>query len=182
MDNYLIHFNIKGSHWGIRRWQYEDGSLTPEGRVRYSKSKGNRSAIKIAKERKKQQDREEKAIAKKAVQDLKKSRRDEKKPNYSPDYKKPVSEYTNEELKVINERLKLESEYKNKIKDLTHNTISKGQKIVNSLGTLNTALNAISGAYSNVNKIVATTNLLNKNLKTLGTEGAVESKKKADKK
>lgn len=33
--DYLEHFNIKGSHWGKRRYQNYDGSLTPEGRERY---------------------------------------------------------------------------------------------------------------------------------------------------
>lgn len=32
---YLIHHGIKGQKWGIRRYQNEDGSLTPEGEKRY---------------------------------------------------------------------------------------------------------------------------------------------------
>lgn len=31
----LAHHGIKGMKWGVRRWQYADGSLTPEGIVRY---------------------------------------------------------------------------------------------------------------------------------------------------
>lgn len=31
----LEHFGILGQRKGVRRYQYEDGSLTPEGRVRY---------------------------------------------------------------------------------------------------------------------------------------------------
>lgn len=31
----LYHYGIKGQKWGVRRWQNEDGSLTPEGRKRY---------------------------------------------------------------------------------------------------------------------------------------------------
>lgn len=31
----LSHFGIFGQKWGIRRWQYSDGSLTPQGRVHY---------------------------------------------------------------------------------------------------------------------------------------------------
>lgn len=33
----LKHWGILGMHWGIRRYQNEDGSWTPEGRIRYSK-------------------------------------------------------------------------------------------------------------------------------------------------
>lgn len=34
--NELMHHGIKGQKWGVRRYQNEDGSLTPEGRKRYS--------------------------------------------------------------------------------------------------------------------------------------------------
>ena len=35
--DYLMHHGIKGQKWGIRNYQYEDGTLTPEGRERYGK-------------------------------------------------------------------------------------------------------------------------------------------------
>ena len=34
-DNVIIHFGIKGQRWGIRRFENEDGTLTPEGKIRY---------------------------------------------------------------------------------------------------------------------------------------------------
>lgn len=36
-DRYLSHFGILGMRWGVRRYQNSDGSLTPEGKERYSK-------------------------------------------------------------------------------------------------------------------------------------------------
>ena len=36
-ENYLAHHGIKGQKWGIRRFQNEDGTLTPEGKKRYGK-------------------------------------------------------------------------------------------------------------------------------------------------
>lgn len=36
MDYVLVHHGIKGQKWGIRRYQNEDGSLTPEGKERYN--------------------------------------------------------------------------------------------------------------------------------------------------
>lgn len=38
MSEYISHFGIKGMKWGVRRYQSEDGSLTPEGRKRYGRS------------------------------------------------------------------------------------------------------------------------------------------------
>ena len=37
MEEYLVHHGILGMHWGIRRYQNPDGSLTEEGRKRLEK-------------------------------------------------------------------------------------------------------------------------------------------------
>lgn len=31
----IIHYGVKGQHWGERRWQNQDGSLTEAGRIHY---------------------------------------------------------------------------------------------------------------------------------------------------
>jgi len=36
----IAHSGIPGMHWGVRRFQYADGSLTSEGKIRYAKSNG----------------------------------------------------------------------------------------------------------------------------------------------
>lgn len=36
-DDELMHHGIKGMKWGVRRYQNKNGSLTPEGKKRYSK-------------------------------------------------------------------------------------------------------------------------------------------------
>jgi phage pi2 protein 07 len=35
-DDYVAHFGIKGMKWGVRRYQNNDGSLTPTGKTRYT--------------------------------------------------------------------------------------------------------------------------------------------------
>lgn len=39
-DDYLAHYGISGQKHGIRRYQNEDGSLTPEGKERYGEQRG----------------------------------------------------------------------------------------------------------------------------------------------
>ena len=36
MENDICHFGIKGMKWGVRRYQNKDGSLTSDGKARYS--------------------------------------------------------------------------------------------------------------------------------------------------
>lgn len=54
-NNYLSHEGVKGMRWGERRYQYKDGSLTPEGRRHYGYGDGNRqrlrAEIKIVREK-----------------------------------------------------------------------------------------------------------------------------------
>lgn len=64
-NNYLEHYGTKGQKWGIRRYQYKDGTLTPLGRKRLEKLTKEQSKLLT---NSKQQ--EEKAPAKKSVKDL----------------------------------------------------------------------------------------------------------------
>lgn len=47
-DDELYHHGIKGQKWGIRRYQNPDGSLTPEGKMRYSGSNKINNLVKDA--------------------------------------------------------------------------------------------------------------------------------------
>lgn len=43
--SYLAHHGIKGMRWGVRRYQNEDGSLTPEGRAHYLGERKNQTVF-----------------------------------------------------------------------------------------------------------------------------------------
>ena len=120
---YLMHWGIKGQRWGVRRYQNNDGSLTPAGKVRYRDANGawlfDHSKIDKAKE-----------IAAKAVTPSIKAGKD--KPNISPAQKigdsvasmydvankaytikngRPAKQMSDEELKKKINRLDLEKRY-----------------------------------------------------------------------
>ena len=46
--SYLVHHGIKGQRWGDRKYQNLDGSLTPEGRVRYGQGPGRSGNVSVA--------------------------------------------------------------------------------------------------------------------------------------
>lgn len=46
--SYLVHHGIKGQRWGDRKYQNLDGSLTPEGRIRYGQGQGGSGNISVA--------------------------------------------------------------------------------------------------------------------------------------
>lgn len=44
----LMHFGVKGTKWGVRRYQSKDGSLTNTGKKRYSEQEKPSQAMKDA--------------------------------------------------------------------------------------------------------------------------------------
>lgn len=43
MSDFLVHHGVIGQKWGVRRYQYQDGSYTPEGRIHYDIGNGRQS-------------------------------------------------------------------------------------------------------------------------------------------
>lgn len=64
-SDHLAHYGIKNQKWGVRRWQYEDGTLTPEGRIRYRQ--GTKLAQTYRKDADKARRKYEKALAKETI-------------------------------------------------------------------------------------------------------------------
>lgn len=65
-ENYIAHDGVKGMHWGVRRYQNKDGSLTPAGRERYRKGNGKSNKNSKAKQAKKKSTPEETTEQKRA--------------------------------------------------------------------------------------------------------------------
>lgn len=66
-DRILIHHGIKGQRWGIRRFQNEDGSLTPAGQKRQSNGSDKSQTKGDIKEKKKMSDKQKRILKKLAV-------------------------------------------------------------------------------------------------------------------
>lgn len=57
-EEYLMHWRTRGSKNGIRRYQYEDGSLTPLGYIHYGVGQGNKKTKKAEKAKAKYEEAE----------------------------------------------------------------------------------------------------------------------------
>lgn len=102
-DDELTHHGTKGQKWGIRRYQNKDGSLTPEGRRRYSKDadKYERKASKTTDAKRKAKYEQRAKDARKKLEDddvIKTKRAEEVKAKFEEDKKKALASGTAEEI------------------------------------------------------------------------------------
>ena len=94
--NYLMHWGIKGMKWGLRRYQNPDGTLTEAGKLRYAEQEA-RAAAKEQRRAEKAQKASEQRITKAA---------------HGNASKHLLNKMTDDELKAVNDRLKMEQSYK----------------------------------------------------------------------
>lgn len=125
----LSHHGVKGMHWGVRRYQNKDGSLTPAGKKRYADDPGRRAVdsakikLKSAKRTAKKAGNTYNVVStdenwqryKQARSDLKDSKFAYNKAKLAYDTKKEVSRIRDKDIqfdKKSKHRTRLEEQYK----------------------------------------------------------------------
>lgn len=115
MYDTLMHHGIRGMKWGIRRYQNKDGSLTSAGRRR---QRNNPFFIKRSKAKKQKESNN-----KKQTKNITK--------------KKNIKDMTNDELRERTNRMNLEKDYINALKNYSaakKKNASVGKRFIQSLG------------------------------------------------
>ena len=144
-DGELYHAGIKGMRWGIRRYQNKDGSLTPAGKKRY-----NQEVAKL-KDRERDIKNRERVKAKQAKLEAKKAELDERekaldesdesgpsklaiklknKSTPPATSKESISTLSDDELRERTNRLNLEKNYRDALKNSAVANSKKGKKFV----------------------------------------------------
>ena len=121
----LYHFRTKGSKNGVRRYQYPDGSLTPEGREHYG----------VGPPREEKQQEEKKGLVSRVVDRLRPEKND-RPADMKHRSARDVRSMSTEELKQWVERSRLEKEYYENIQKLPESFLRRNaQKLVDTLMT-----------------------------------------------
>ena len=132
----LRHHGIKGQKWGVRRYQNDDGSLTPIGKLRYGTSKDYQelsnqvnkadSLIKTAKKYQQEKDHKE----------------------YEAKIKIDLSKMTDKELQQIVNRMNMEERYtqvmRSREKDAGESAAMKWLNVAGTVTTVSASALAIA--------------------------------------
>lgn len=126
-DSFLKHYGIHGQKWGVRRFQYEDRTWTPEGKIRYGRGGGERRSndsegVKGVKD-----------SAKAAINRI--SSKIDRKISGSDDHqitRKKAKDMSDEELRTAMARLNAEKTYRD-LYDAVHRNDTTPSKIVKSV-------------------------------------------------
>lgn len=154
-ENFIEHHGILNMKWGRRRFQNPDGTLTPEGKIRYSREKRKQAAKNLKKARKVREankKKEMKLAKEKAKVEKKKAKIVEK---GLDEVKKNSKLFSNEEIANLVNRNQLES----RLADAANSkNVQKGKiKVDNVLDFMGKAANIADSAgriYRNINPIL----------------------------
>lgn len=124
----IVHYGKPGMHWGVRLYQNRDGSLTPLGKQRYGKGKGNNnnSAVKTVTIKAKKLFSVVSKKVKKGVSSV------AEKVSERHKMKNPET-MTDEELKTVVNRLQMEKRYRDLMNERAEANTGVGRKLVKKL-------------------------------------------------
>jgi len=117
--NEIYHHGVQGQRWGFRRYQNKDGSLTPAGKRRAEKLKAKYTEL------------TGKRMRRNPTKTKESKTKDESKKE-----EKSYKDLTNEELKKLTNRMNLEKNYLDSVRNLekaTPKQISRGKRYMKSL-------------------------------------------------
>ncbi len=146
-SSYLEHHGIRGQRWGVRRFQNRDGSLTNAGRKRlgYATKGAAQTVGKAFKAGVKAGGNAVKAVKahheKKEAEKLQKKKEKASKTRLGVMANKDL--FTNEEIRKLNDRFKLEDEMKMA-------TLQKGVEIAKAVGTIAQNVGTVAKTYEDV--------------------------------
>lgn len=149
----LEHSGIKDMHWGIRRWQNPDGSLTPAGKIRYGRAAASARkniAKQIKKDAKILDNLDRKSKTEQELQELAIKQREAYKLEVMKDPRtlyKNRDLFTNEELKSAMARIETEQKLKN-MADVKMGQYKRTADIIIGYGK------TINDAYKTINELV----------------------------
>jgi hypothetical protein len=130
----LYHSGVKGQKWGLRRYQYEDGTLTPLGKIHYGAQKTGQAVGRAVKATGKAVGKVAKKAYAKQVESYK---------------KKHPEKMTEAELREHISRIKMENEYREMIRT-NKKPVSTGKRIVQDI-IESSSKALVSGAIDRLN-------------------------------
>lgn len=125
----IVHYGKPGMQWGVRLYQNKDGSLTPLGKLRYRKSKGNNKNSTVTINAKKLFSVVSKKV-KKSASSVAKGVSEYHEVRYKSKHPEAM---TDEELNAVVNRLQMEKRYRDLMNERAEANTGVGRKLVKKL-------------------------------------------------